>query len=532
MTKRRTQQGYTLIEMAIAIAIIGTLSGMVLSMMAGQREAIAMKAQKEQMKVLEEALAYYVKLRGRLPCPADPALPETDANFAREDCTAGGSIVTIAGASSNEDIYIGMLPTRTLALSDRHLYDEWGSRINYVVIAALTVDASSFAAYTTTEDTGVIHITDAANNQTTQQLPDNVVAYALISHGKDKKGGYNRVGSITNACDPTTVDGANCDDTDYAFVDADINDSKFASTYYHDMIRWRDLAQLRAAVDVTGANVTYYTYIADTGNNRVLKYNPNGSFLSALDSSACPTSMSFNSPTGIAIDSSNNVFVADTGNHLIKRFDSSGACTAELAATGITGSFDPTYLAVASSGNLYAVDGNRIAIVNSDGSYNSEFDGTGSSGTFSSPTGIAIDGSGDVYVADTGNNKLKKFNSDGSFDTLEINGSTGGGSAFTNPKGVALDTSGNIYVADSSLALVQKYDSAGSYLDVFDDGGNLNNPQAVGVSANNDVYILDTGNNVVKIFQEDKTSLGNISALDAPAPAGLSGALGIGLATQ
>lgn len=279
MAQRRMNSGYTLIEMAMAIAVLGMLTGMLMTMMTGQHEAEALKAEKKHLKLLDEAVAYHVKLRGRLPCPANPALPETDANFGREDCT----LATVAGASANENLYFGIVPTRTLAIADRHLYDAWGNRTGYVVIAPLTVDAASFNAYVTSEDTGVIHITDAGSppNQVTQALPDKVVAYALISYGKDKKGGYNRVGQMTTACTAGSLDSANCDNADTTLVDAEITDTRFSATYYHDMIRWRDLAQLQAAVssnqvcDVTPIVSTGLTSYALTGNGDLYAWGDN-----------------------------------------------------------------------------------------------------------------------------------------------------------------------------------------------------------------------------------------------------------------
>lgn len=288
MGNTTSRHGYTLIEMAIALAVLGMLTGMMLTMTTGQQDTKSLKAQNARMKELNEALAYHVMLRGRLPCPARPTLPEGDPDFAREDCTGPADIATVrdtaAGAGANEDVQIGILPTRSLGIADRYLYDQWGSRTGYAVVKALTVDAASFTAYDTPLETGVIHITDAAVNPMTEQLPGNVVAYAIVSYGKDKKGGANRVGTITSACDAATLDGANCDNADNIFIDTEINDGKFVNTYYHDIIRWKDLHQLRPAaavdietcdtVDIVAANDAS-AFISDEGRAYVWGKNSN-----------------------------------------------------------------------------------------------------------------------------------------------------------------------------------------------------------------------------------------------------------------
>jgi len=128
-------------------------------------------------------------------------------------------------------------------------------------------------------------------------------------------------------------------------------------------------------------------------------------------------SASFNKPKGIAIDSSGNVYVADTDNHLIRKIASNGNVTT-LAGDGFSGSTD----------------------------------GAGSAASFNSPTGVAVDSSGNVYVADTNNHLIRKIDSAGNVTTLAgvgdgVSGSTDGvGSAasFGSPNGVAVDGNGNV----------------------------------------------------------------------------------------
>lgn len=285
-----SNHGYTLVEMALVIAVLGVLSGMMLTMLTGTQEAATLKAQKAQMKAVDEALVYHVRLRGRLPCPARPTLLESDANFGREDCSSPADIATVrdsgGGTSANEDVYIGMLPTRTLNISDRFLYDQWGQRLTYAVIKKLTTDATSFQNYATTINRGVIRINDAAGNQMTAQSPTAVVAYAVISHGKDKKGAYTQLGTAPINCGTTEIDRENCLKDNPTFIDADINDSDITANYYYDFIRWRDLALLKDSAGFTqeckiaptiSAGLNSYI-VAGTGNLYAWGENTNSSF--------------------------------------------------------------------------------------------------------------------------------------------------------------------------------------------------------------------------------------------------------------
>ena len=495
---RNDRAGYTLIEMAMAIAVLGMLTGMLMSMMTGQHEAEALKAEKKHLKLLDEALAYHVKLRGRLPCPANPALPETDANFGREDCT----LATVAGASANEDIYFGMVPTRSLALADRHLYDAWGNRTGYVVIAPLTVDAASFNAYTTSEDTGVIHITDAAGNPTTQQLPDYVVAYSLISYGKDKKGGYNRVGAMTTACAAGSLDSANCDNADNTLVDAEIADTRFAATYYHDMLRWRDLAQLRAAVSTEESNTPQFVYITDSVNNRVQKFDKNGQFILAFGTVGAGDGQ-LSDPGGIAVDSAGHIWVADRGNTRVQEFDSDGNYVSKFS---VAGGLDE--LAVDSTGKVYVTvpSTNQVKVFDNTGAPLLTFGGTGMTDTtFQRPEGIDIDSAGNIYVADTIRDIVRKFDSAGAYvSTVGIGTSGSGDGQFDAPAGVHIDASGNIWVADYGNNRVQKLDSSGTFAGKFGSvgsgDGQFTQPEDIAIDVNGNYWVVDLGNNRVQVI--------------------------------
>ena len=147
----------------------------------------------------------------------------------------------------------------------------------------------------------------------------------------------------------------------------------------------------------------------------------------------------FNQPRGIAIDSSGNIWVTDTNNHRIQKFDSTGSLLLQIPPSG------------SGTNNNSSVDG-----------------------SFYHPQGIAIDSSGNIWVADTFNNRIQKFNSAGVYQSKF--GTLGNGdNQFNTPRGIATDSSGNIWVADTNNHRIQKFNSAGVYQSKFGTLGNGDN---------------------------------------------------------
>ncbi len=127
-------------------------------------------------------------------------------------------------------------------------------------------------------------------------------------------------------------------------------------------------------------------------------------------------------------------------------------------------------------------------------------------GQFSAPDGIAIDSSGNVYVADTGNHRIQKFTSSGQFITKW--GSLGNSDGqFYSPHGVAVDSSGNVYVVDTSNHRIQKFTSSGQFITKWgsfgDADGQFNNPYDLAVDSSGNVYVADTYSHRVQKFTEN-----------------------------
>jgi sugar lactone lactonase YvrE len=238
------------------------------------------------------------------------------------------------------------------------------------------------------------------------------------------------------------------------------------------------------AVDSAG-NV----YVADYGNNRIRKITSAGvvtTFAGTSSGSAdgTGTNASFSVPAGITVDSSGNIYVGDGGNHRIRRITPAGVVTTFAGSsqgsangTGTNATFNvPRGLAFDSSGNLYVADTNnhRIRKITSEGVVTTfagsgsagSADGTGTNATFNGPLAIGVDSTNNIYVGDSANNRVRKITPQGVVTTIAgssqgfANG-TGTNATFEGPDALAIDSSGNIYVGDQYNNLIRKITSAG-----------------------------------------------------------------------
>jgi sugar lactone lactonase YvrE len=231
-------------------------------------------------------------------------------------------------------------------------------------------------------------------------------------------------------------------------------------------------------------------YVADYGNNLIRKITPGG-LVSTFAGSGMQGSVNgpanlatFNEPTGIAVDASGNLYVADAGNNLIREINAAGMVNT-LAGSDSTGSvngaaagssfFDPVGVAVDVSGNVYVADAgnNMIRMISASGTVSTFAGNPGSSGgaltstLFNNPTGVAVDAAQNVFVAGYLNNNILKINPAGSVSILAGMGQTGANNGpdssatFYYPNSVAIDTADNVYVADGVNNLIRKITPAG-----------------------------------------------------------------------
>jgi sugar lactone lactonase YvrE len=239
-----------------------------------------------------------------------------------------------------------------------------------------------------------------------------------------------------------------------------------------------------AGIAVDGAG---NAYVADTNNNTIRKLVIASGAVTTLagqpgiagSADGSGTAASFNGPSGIAVDTALNLYVADTLNHTIRKITTAGVVTTIAGAAGLSGTVDatgsaarfhgPQGLVLDASGNLFIADTNNNAIrklvastgvvttvTGLTGSIGSA-DGPSSQAQFHFPSGIGIDAAGNLYVADTDNQTLRKIALSGAVSTLAglagTSGSadgTGTAARFDFPTGVALNNAGNVYLADTN----------------------------------------------------------------------------------
>ena len=289
-------------------------------------------------------------------------------------------------------------------------------------------------------------------------------------------------------------------------------------------------------------------YIADTDDNLILQVSPVG-ILSTVagtgdqgysgDNGSAKSAV-LDSPAGVAVDAAGNIYIADTHNNRIRKV-ASGTITT-IAGTGAAGfSGDggaaasavlnlPTAIAVDTAGNLYIADtnnhrirkisGTTITTVAGDGEQLYLNDDVAATQTgLDSPSGIAVDAAGNLYIGDTHNQRIRKVTlSSGVISTVAGNGTksfAGDGGVATSaglatPRGVAAAEDGSIYFADSDNHRIRSINGAGTISTVAGNGaqgfsgdtgpanlGMLDTPHAVAISSGT-TSIADTNNQRVR----------------------------------
>jgi len=224
-------------------------------------------------------------------------------------------------------------------------------------------------------------------------------------------------------------------------------------------------------------------YVASVGDATIHKISASGE-----DVVLAAPAEGYSTPCGVAVDGAGNVYVANTDDETICKITPDGKCSVLAGLSGNGGSTD----------------------------------GAGGAARFSTPTSVAVDGAGNVYVADNGASIVRKITPDGVVTTLAgkagstgRSDGTGADAQFNSPRGIAADAAGDVFVADEGSANIRKITPQGvvttlagvagmpGYTDGAGAVARFGSPRGLAVGADGIVYVADTDNNVVRKITPD-----------------------------
>ena len=252
------------------------------------------------------------------------------------------------------------------------------------------------------------------------------------------------------------------------------------------------------AVDAAG-NV----WVADKENDRLEKFNPKGEYLAQIGSFGAGNGQ-LNEPRGVAIDAAGNIWVADAGNARIEEFSAAGAYIRQIGPgeSATDGTLQiPSGIAIGAEGNIFVTDQGLkqvrkyLPAPKTDGKYF-----VNSWNGFTTPANMATDPEGDIWIVDTGQNKIYELRKDSMRARFGTTGS--GPGQLSAPYAVAVKPSGNLFVSDRGNNRIEQFSPEGELLATFGSAGSgagqLNEPSGLAVSPNGSIFVADAANNRIE----------------------------------
>ncbi len=532
LAQSRFKSAFTLIELSVVLIIIATILGGSMSLLIASTQSAQYNSTVNTMDAIEAALLNYSAANGRIPCPADLTIAPGGNYYGREagyhtggigtgECqhnlTPAANFATAATGGTAE----GGVPTRALNLPDSYMYDGWGHKFRYVVDPTYTVSNTSRSSWPipgnlcTTSSTGIT-VNDASGNSRT-----TAAIYAIISHGANGHGGYTSSGIAVNTGSANANEQTNCH-CDATAAHTGGATTLSSATYvqkiitpdpvtplnsFDDIIAYKEGWQLQTAGNQITTACLNYLYVVDSsgGSTKVWIYNFRTKIWGSI--SASPA---FNWATGVATDSSGNIYVIEFAANQVRKYTASTATWNNTFITGLNG---PLGIYIDnSSNNIYITDYNGptpdVRKFNSAGVQQ----GAPYTDSFNGPAYGIPDASGNIWVSDTGNNTLKKYNGT-VWSTV-----SGPGGGLSGPQVIFPDANGNIWVADAGHNEIWKYtpgsSSWGSPITASSPA--LNNPELIAIDTGGNIWVGDSGNELIREYSNGQwTTLVNLTTLSA-----------------
>jgi len=356
---------------------------------------------------------------------------------------------------------------------------------------------------------GNIYIADSGNNRV-RKVSAGLVITTVAGNGQSHHGGDGWLASVSSMYSPDSVA---VDGTGRLFIG--IQRDHRVRMVSHDLMITTVAGNGDVAYGGDGGPATQAAlyaphgmafdaagnlFIADAGNNRVrrvstdgtiLTWAGNGQFAYSGDGSGSP-SAALRFPTDVAVDGAGNIFIADSYNNRVRKVSAAGfiSTVAGMGDEGFSGDGGPATaaklsrpwsVAVDPAGNLFIADSgnNRVRRVSTDGTISTVagsgaagFSGDGGPATsalLKQPLGVAVDAAGNLFIADAGNRRVRRVSTDGTVSTVAGDGSWGyrgdGGpatAAALHPLGVEVDAQGSLFIADPTYNVVRRVSASGT----------------------------------------------------------------------
>jgi prepilin-type N-terminal cleavage/methylation domain-containing protein len=382
--KRGKQAGFSLVEMAMVLIIVATLTAIGISAGSSTLEAMRVTQTNQKLSQIKRALHIFRVSNGRIPCPASLTLGVNSVNFGVQGpknagCfDAAGGAATATRLSSNGLVAEGGVPTKSLMLPDDFAFDGWGNRIRYAVNTTYT-ETSAFASNPindTCPGAEVLDGTGASNFRTQSGV------YALLSHGPNGHGAHTRSGAVkssgsTNANEQTNC-GCNSSATTTTFggryVQAGISNNPASATdSFDDIVEYQERWQMALENESTASAASRPPEIGLISWStvvRILKYS--GGTFTLLPGANISPPMSASNVALLWTPDRRYALAISSGTIDVYRRNGDTLTRASTLTTSLTGlnsgnpiiSRDGRYLAVSNSGGglmVFGICGARVA---------------------------------------------------------------------------------------------------------------------------------------------------------------------------